>query len=251
MNTYDKNSGNARNNDSVNGHEEEIFLSGGFDSFSRDNTSFGSTDNPLGTASSDYENTYYGNANTGSNFWEQKHYLGFWEQLFNSFRPTKYDRYKGISITAAKHFVRNLSLLYMGPGFLVIMGIFFGNAEIRASLADKNLLSPLFVISLAVFWIIATLIYPFTFRISAFFMRIIGRLLAMIGRKNISSENMYLVSIYSLVPWMFLKILLLVLFPVIMIAYVSLGDSVLIFISLLEVIVPTIYMAVAIPYMES
>lgn len=251
MNTYDKNSGNARNNGPVNGHEEEIFLSGGFDSFSQDFPSLGGMDTPLGTVSSDYENTYYGNTNTGSNFWEQKHYLGFWEQLFNSFRPTKYDRYKGISIMAAKHFVRNLSLLYMGPGFLVSMGIFFGNATIRASLADKNILSPLFVISLVAFWIVATLIYPLTFRIGAFFMRIIGSFLAMIGRKNISSENMYLISIYSLVPWMFLKILLVVFFPVILIAYVSLGYSILIFISLLEVIVPTIYMTIAIPYMES
>lgn len=245
MNTYDKNSGNARSENAANGYEEEdLFLSGGFDSFSQDSTSFNGTGNTLGTASPEYGNTYYGNTNTNSNIWTRQQDLSFWEQLLNSFMPTKYHRYKGISVEGAKQFVRSFSWLYMVAGLILTSGFFLGNADMRAYLQYYNLLSLKTIIVYMIAFAIAASIYPFIFRLGALIMRLVGKLIALIEGKSITDQNMYLISVYSLVPWLIIKMFFIFLpIPILL--------SLETFISILDAVVPIIIMAIAIPHMEN
>lgn len=92
-------------------------------------------------------------------------------------------------------------------------GFFLGNADMRAYLQYYNLLSLKTII-----------VYMIAFAIT--------------------DQNMYLISVYSLVPWLIIKMFFIFLpIPILL--------SLETFISILDAVVPIIIMAIAIPHMEN
>ena len=265
MNTY---TGGTQNNKQGGGNMketnpgEDLFLSGGFDSF-------GGTPEPMNTGmrqmnagmgqlgSVDYgSGNAYGtvdNSTMGTNRWsEPKVILNLWGQPFNSFMPFRYDRYKGMSMNAAKDFVKFFVKLYLLAGYLMMAVLIITTPEAMEYFKSGNISILLTIISLGITYAIGAFLGPFFFRLQALIYRVIfGNLLMAIERKKITSTNMYLVSIYSCVPCMALGMLIGI------IALVFLSSSTVFFIvnlsvvyAILELVMPIIIMALAIPRME-
>ena len=247
---------------------EDLFLSGGFDSFGGVpepmNTGMGQMGVGLGQintgmgqlGSVDYGNAYGAgdDSTTGTNRWSQpKVILNLWGQLFNSFVPFRYDRYKGMSMGAAKDFVKFFIKLYLIAGFLstAIMMLMVPGAMEYFKSGDISIL--LIIIVFGVTYAICAFIGPYFFRLQALIYRVIfGNLLMAVEKKNVNSTNMYLTSIYSCVPCMALGL------PLGIVEFLFLNSpSMLPFVAglaviyaVLELIMPIIIMALAIPRME-
>lgn len=240
---------------------EDLFLSGGFDSFTdtpEPMMGMGQMNAGMGQLGSvDYGNgNAYGmvdNSTVGTNRWsEPKVILNLWGQLFNSFMPFRYDRYKGMSMNAAKDFVKFFVKLYLLVGYFatVVMMLVVPGAMEYVKSGDISIL--LIIISFGVSYAINVFIGPYLFRLMAFIYRVIfGNLLMAIERKKINSTNMYLVSIYSCIPCTALGI------PIGIITLVFLSPSTMLFFAnlaviyaILELVLPIIIMALAIPRME-
>lgn len=270
MNTYTGGApGNKQNGESAEkaNAEEDLFLSGGFDSFGGApepmNTGMGQMGVGMGQANAgmgrlgsvDYG--IYGtgdNSTTGTNRWSQpKVILNLWGQLFNSFVPFRYDRYKGMSMGAAKDFVKFFIKLYLIAGFLAtaIMMLMVPGAMEYFKSGDISIL--LIIIVFGVTYAICAFIGPYFFRLQALIYRVIfGNLLMAIEKKKVNSTNMYLISVYSCVPCMALSL------PLGIVEFLFLNSpSMLPFVAglaviyaVLELIMPIIIMALAIPRME-
>lgn len=270
MNTYTggapSNKQNGESAEKANA-EEDLFLSGGFDSFGGApepmNTGMGQMGVGMGQANAgmgqlgsvDYG--IYGtgdNSTTGTNRWSQpKVILNLWGQLFNSFVPFRYDRYKGMSMGAAKDFVKFFIKLYLIAGFLAtaIMMLMVPGAMEYFKSGDISIL--LIIIVFGVTYAICAFIGPYFFRLQALIYRVIfGNLLMAIEKKKVNSTNMYLISVYSCVPCMALGLPLGIVELVFlnspsMVPFVA---GVAVIYAVLELVMPIIIMAIAIPKME-
>lgn len=270
MNTYTggapSNKQNGESAEKANA-EEDLFLSGGFDSFGGApepmNTGMGQMGVGMGQANAgmgqlgsvDYG--IYGtgdNSTTGTNRWSQpKVILNLWGQLFNSFVPFRYDRYKGMSMGAAKDFVKFFIKLYLIAGFLAtaIMMLMVPGAMEYFKSGDISIL--LIIIVFGVTYAICAFIGPYFFRLQALIYRVIfGNLLMAIEKKKVNSTNMYLISVYSCVPCMALGLPLGIVELVFlnspsMVPFVA---GVAVIYAVLELVMPIIIMALAIPRME-
>lgn len=258
MNTYAGNPGNKQEGKDIGraNQQEDLFLSGGFDSF-------GGIPEPINTGAGQLGSVNYGNGNAygtldngaaSANRWsEPKIILNLWGQLFNSFMPFRYDRYKGMSINAAKDFVKFFVKLYLITGYLVTFIMLLTIPGVLEYFKSGNITILLTVISFGITYAISAFIGPYFFRLQAFIYRVIfGNLIMAIEKKDINSTNMYLVSIYSCVPCMALGL------PLGIFSFLLLNfSSALSFVAdlsvayaILELIMPIIIMLFAIPRME-
>lgn len=250
--------------------EEDMFVSGGYDSFGGApkpmNTGMGQMNTDIGQMNTDMwqlGSVGYGigNANgtvddntTSTNRWsEPRVILNLWGQLFNSFMPFRYDRYKGMSINAAKDFVKFFVKLNLIVNYLAIIILILTVPAAREYVKSGNITILLFIILFGVSYAIGAFINPYFFRLWAFIYRVIfGNLLMAIEKKNVNFINMYLISIYSCVPCITLGMLLVIMalfclyFPA-MLATVLLLSTIC---GILALIMPIVIMALAIPRME-
>lgn len=257
MNTYTggtQNNKQGGENHKETNQGEDLFLSGGFDSFGGTpepaNTGMGQMNAGMGQLGSvDYgSGNAYGtvdNDTMGTNRWsEPKIILNLWGQLFNSFVPFRYDRYKGMSVNAAKDFVKFFVKLYLLAGYLMLAVLVITTPEAMEYFKSGNINILLTIISLGISYAISAFLGPFFFRLQAFIYRVLfGKLICIIEGKKITSTNMYLVTIYACVPWMVISV-----FAVFVPLYILL--SYIWPIVILELLLPVIIMALAIPRME-
>ncbi len=242
---------------------EDLFVSGGFNSFEGVsepmNTGMGQMNAGMGQLGSvDYgSGDVYGtidNSTTSTNRWsEPRIILNLWGQLFNSFMPFRYDRYKGMSMNAAKDFVKFFVKLYLTVNYLAVIIMMLTVPGAMEYVKSGNITILLFVILFGVSYVISAFISPYFFRLWALIYRVIfGNLLMAIERKNVNSTNMYLVSIYSCVPCMALSMPLgiIALFCLNFPPAFVLVFSLLVVCGVLSLILPIIIMALAIPRME-
>lgn len=246
---------NVEETDSV----EDLFLPGGFDSFGGMPESANTNIRQLGSVdygntnigqfgSVNYGNTYGTVDNTLNRWSEPSVILNFGEQIANSFMPLRYDRYKGIAEGTAKEFVKDFTRLYVRAAFLILAVMML----MSAGNLGGGILIP--VIVLGVFYALSVFLEPFIYRLRAFVYRLLfGKLLMIITKSDITSNNMYLVSIYACVPCMVVNIL----FTAIMVlAYFSfpvllyLVSSISWLFSLIQLVLPVIIMGIAIPKMK-
>lgn len=245
---------------------EDLFISGGFDSFGGApepiNTDMGQMNagmGQLGSVGYGSGNAYrtVDNSTMSTNRWsEPRIILNLWGQLFNSFMPFRYDRYKGMSMNAAKDFVKFFVKLYIITGYLFAFFVMLLSPGTKEFLMSGNMGILVIVIILGVCYFIGTFLGPYFFRLQAFIYRVIfGNLLMAIEKKNINSTNMYLVSIYACVPCYVIGVLIsgivvlaayLNVLPLLMAPIASVASS----FSVIELILPIIIMALAIPRME-
>lgn len=242
---------------------EDLFVSGGFDSFGGVpepmNTGMGQMNAGMGQLGSvDYgSGNAYGtvdNSTMSTNRWsEPRIILNLWGQLFNSFIPFRYDRYKGMSMNAAKDFVKFFVKLNLAVSYLAVIIMMLTAPEAMEFVKSGNITILLYVILFGVSYAISAFINPYFFRLWAFIYRVIfGNLLMAIERKNVNSTNMYLVSIYSCVPCIALSMLLEIIaslcliIPSVLVLVIPLS----VVCGILALIMPIIIMAMAIPKME-
>lgn len=258
MNTYTgekpnntQGGGNVEKTDSV----EDLFLPGGFDSFSGTsepvNAGMGQMNGNMGQLGSvDYGNAY-GTVDYSANRWSNPVvFLNFKEQILNSFKPSRYDRYKGMTEGAAKEFVKSFTRLYLRIGYLmiaimmlVVLGGMGGNVGVV-----------MIIVIMGISYFISVLLEPYIFRLRAFIYRLIfGNLILALTKADITDTDMYLVSIYAGVPCMAVSILML---GIVLLAY-WIFPSLLYFMSavssifsIVQLIVPIVIMAIAIPKMK-
>lgn len=254
MNTYTGGTDHNVQDNGIKGADagENLFLSGGFDSF-------GGAPEPANTGmeqlgSIDYSGGY-GNVDQTlkTNPWaNQRVNLNLWGQLFNSFLPFKYDRYIGLSEGAAKDFVKFFIKMYLVIGYLLTFFVLFQLPGVAEFFKSGHITILLTVIILGAIFAVSAFLGPYLFRLQAFIYRLIfGNLLMAVERKEITSTNMYLVSIYACVPWMMIRLLFgAVVYIMIFFMPVFPQLPPIWVLSLLELIMPAIIMAVAIPRME-
>ena len=116
MYTYDPNA-NKKNVDSENMNslnEEDLFLAGGFDSFSPNQTANNSMYQPVKQMELD--------PSWNIERWKNKYELKFFEQLKLSFFPLKYDKYREMSIDGIKLFIRKYVAFELLFSFIIILG---------------------------------------------------------------------------------------------------------------------------------
>lgn len=262
MNTYvggtqNKDQGDNKSKGTDTG--EDLFLTGGFDAFGGTpepmSTGLGQMNAGMGQLGSVGYGDVYGNgghAGKADPWANQRINLNLWGQLFNSFLPFKYDRYKGLSIGAAKDFVKFFIKIYLIIGYLLALFAFFQFPDTKEYFKSGNITILLLVIILGVSYAANAFFCPYLFRLQAFIYRLIfGNLLMAIEGKKITSTNMYLVSVYACVPWMVIRLLFGIgLF--VMIFFMSVVPQIppLWLLPVLELIVPIVVMALAIPKME-
>lgn len=244
--------GNMEKTDSV----EDLFLPGGFDSFGGTpepmNVGMGQTNGSMGQLGSvDYGNTAYGTADNSTNRWANPVlFLNFKEQILNSFMPARYDRYKGMSEGAAKEFVKSFTRLYLRIGYLIMA--FMMLAALRGIGSNASML--IIIIIMGISYFISVFIEPYIFRLKAFVYRLIfGNLILALTKADITDTDMYLASIYAGVPCMTVSILMLGvvelaywLFPLLLYPIAAVSSI----FSIIQLIVPIVIMAIAIPRME-
>lgn len=234
---------------------EDLFLPGGFDSFGGTpepmNADMGQMNSNMGQLGSvDYGNDY-GSADNSTNPWAKPIVvLNLGEQISNSFMPARYDRYKGMSEGAAKEFVNYFTRLYLRIVFFMIafmMLVTFGRAGDSTSIL-------IVVVLLGISYFISAFLEPYIFRLRAFVYRLIfGNLFMAIMKTDISDTNMYLVSIYAWVPCIVISVLIAgivvlsyLVSPVLLYPIAAVSSA----FSIIQLIVPIIIMAIAIPRMK-
>lgn len=258
METYTgENKNNMQNEENLKATDsaEDLFLPGGFDSFGGTpepmNADMGQMNSNMGQLGSvDYGNEY-GSADNSTNPWAKPIVvLSLGEQISNSFMPARYDRYKGMSEGAAKEFVNYFTRLYVRIVFLMIalmMLLTFGRVGDSTSML-------IVVVMLGISYFISVFLEPYIFRFRAFVYRLIfGNLLVAITKTDISDTNMYLVSIYAGVPCIAVSILIAgivvlsyLISPVLLYPIAAVSST----FSIIQLVVPIIIMAIAIPRMK-
>lgn len=254
MNTYNPENPNGMQG-GENGKEtdsaEDLFLPGGFDSFGGTpepmNGGLGQMNSNMGQLGSvDYGNGY----GTAYNNTNRRRTLSFKEQISNSFKPSEYIRYNGMSEGEAKEFVKNFTKLYIKISYLIIA--FMMLVSFMGMGSNVGIL--IIVVALGISYALSLLLEQYMFRLRAFIYRVIfGSLLTAVTKANISSTNMYLVSIYACVPCMAIAVLMtgvvvlvylispMLLYPLAAVSSV---------ISIIQLIIPIVIMGIAIPRME-
>lgn len=196
MYTYDPNA-NKKNVDSENMNslnEEDLFLAGGFDSFSEPNDNLN-----VGTPyMSGVEQ--YGVSQEAVNKWKPARVLSFNEQFQISFNPMKYDLYKSLTIADVKAFIKQFSHILVIV--LMVELILYMNFSQAAKMTGVTGLNLFMIIFYLIWWGICWLIMPLSYRIYAWFYRLIAKLICMISGKNPGDDYLYCISVYPLVPAM-------------------------------------------------
>ncbi len=241
MYTYDPNA-NKKNVDSENMNslnEEDLFLAGGFDSFSPNQTANNSMHQPVGQMELD--------PSWNVERWKNKYELKFFEQLKLSFFPLKYDRYREMSVDGIKLFIRKDVAFELLVSFIIILIAFNVHPFFRALMPEYGINDPMVILTIAVVLgisaAITILIFPFFIRIGAWIFRWIIRLFCLLGKKNLSDTSLYALSIYSTIPFRLIKMFCIFLpIDVILNAQTS--------IAVLDVVVPLIIISLAIPRMD-
>lgn len=258
MNTYTgeepnntQGGGNVEKTDSV----EDLFLPGGFDSFGGTpepmNAGMGQMNGSMGQLGSvDYGNAY-GTVDYSTNRWANPViFLNFKEQILNSFMPASYDRYKGMTEGAAKEFVKSFTRLYLRIGYLMI--IFMILVALGGTGGNAGMMMAIVVMGIS--YLISVFLEPYVYRLRAFVYRLIfGNLILALTKADITDTDMYLVSIYAGVPCMVVSILLLGivvlaywLFPLLLYSIAAVSGI----FSIIQLVVPIVIMAIAIPRMK-
>ncbi len=286
---------------------------------------------PLGSV--DYSrqgNTYYNMPDTQN--WSRQERMPFFKQLFISFVPPLYAKYKGISKTATKSFVKSFMLLllliaYINVGISFFAGgkdgtgilsgildfkiengelsledeilykdeakgsVIYANDEIAsftyddldyyikegynevllisrtngiilrggmmvrsfkwsqvtAKVIDKKWMiakaMPVLIVGLFLFTFVAVFISALFYRFVAWLFSLVGKLIALVERKSITSLNMSKVAVYALVPGMVLR-------TVVRFIPASIALAISPYLVIAYLLLPIIIMAIAIPFME-
>lgn len=242
MYTYDPNA-NKKNVDSEHMNslnEEDLFLAGGFDSFSEPNENLN-----VGTPyMSGVEQ--YGLSQDAVNRWNPARVLSFSEQFATSFNPAGYGIYSQLKKADVKAFIKTFCRYYFI--FIVIGTLLIMMAESTMNgIPVAALFSVPALIGYAIVFAICYFILPLSFRIMAWIYRWIARLICLIMNKELSSDHLYSVSVYPLIPYQIICSIINVIgrfsenTPLGMIMF---GVSAFMY------IVPVIFMAIAIPRMK-
>ncbi len=232
---------------------EDLFLPGGFDSFGGTpepmNADMGQMNSNMGQLGNvDYGNDY-GSADYSTNRWANPIIvLKFEEQISNSFKPTQYSRYKGMSEEAAKGFVKSFARLYINIVFVIMALVML----LSGMGSGAGIL--IMAVFLGIAYFLSIFLEPYSFRLRAFIYRVIfGTLITAVTKANISSTNLYIVSIYACVPCMVISTLMTciialayALFPLLLYPLATVSSIV----SIVQLFIPVIIMAIAIPRME-
>lgn len=242
MYTYDPNA-NKKNVDSEHMNslnEEDLFLAGGFDSFSEPNENLN-----VGTPyMSGVEQ--YGLSQDAVNRWNPARVLSFGEQFATSFNPAGYGIYSQLKKADVKAFIKTFCRYYFI--FIVIGTLLIMLAESTMNgIPVATLFSVPTLIGYAIVFGICYFILPLSFRIMAWIYRWIARLICLIANKELSSDHLYSVSVYPLIPYQIICSIINVIgrFS----ENTPLG-MVMSGVSLFMYIVPVIFMAIAIPRMK-
>lgn len=303
----------------------------GTDPFKTDHISGMGNGIPLGSVDYSRQGTGYYNTPDTKN-WSRQERMPFFKQLFISFVPPLYVKYKWISKSATKGFVKSFMLLlliivyirvgisiftggnegkgilsgvpdfriengelslegeilhiddekgtviyatdeiasftyddldpYMKEGYSEVLLISRTNcvllrggmmvrsfkwSQVTAKVIDKKWMMakamPVLVVGLFLFTLAAVFISALFYRFVAWLFSLVGKLIARIEKRSVTSLNMFKITVYALVPGMILKTIFgfvpasiaLVISPYLIIAYL---------------LIPIIIMAAAIPFME-
>lgn len=207
MNTYQGDEENKKDMGTVSSiqTDEDIMLAGGFESFSTPQSN--SDQFSLGNADYSYMNQKY-----NTNSYAYKPVLTRMQQITHAFNPFGYDCYNNMTIDQGKGFANWFSRIYVGVAYLGILFLTIANPYILL-LTSSNPYMPVeyfqnaqVIVFETIICLILAAIAPIWYRINAWLLRLIGRLACLISRKNISDKNIYLVSIYALVPYMILRL---------------------------------------------
>ena len=242
MYTYDPNA-NKQNVDSEHMNslnEEDLFLAGGFDSFSEANDNL-SVGKPYMSGVEQY-----GVSQEAVNRWTPARVLSFSEQMRTSFNPVSYGKYSSLKISDVKAFILTFCRYYFV--FVVIGTLLIMMAESTMNgIPVAALFSVPTLIGYAIVFGICYFILPLSFRIMAWIYRWIARLICLIANKELSSDHLYSVSVYPLIPYQIICSIVNVIgrFS----ENTPLG-MVMSGVSLFMYIVPVIFMAIAIPRMK-
>ncbi|MCH5280282.1 MAG: hypothetical protein J1E61_02345 [Lachnospiraceae bacterium] len=178
----------------------------------------------------------------------------FKQQLWYSFLPNKYGNYTILSIPQARRFVKDLSPYMIFLYLLTFIAFLFINPDMNLWL--KNAVAPIIEPFIAIEWIlkiftalsfglaVLILLWPIHHRFWSMIVRQIGKLYLKIVRKKVSPKNLYIISIYTFVPF---RILLCIpfLIPNTVAAFIAAG-----IIKSLDVIVTITYMCIATSYVD-
>ncbi len=250
MYTYDPNA-NKKNVDSENTNslnEEDLFLAGGFDSFSEPNDNLN-----VGTPyMSGVEQ--FGLTQEAVDRWKVTRVPSFGEQFKASFNPANYHVYRNLSIPDVKGFIKTFCKYYFlcMTGILLIMilaitGLVSSLVEGATGTSVGSLLTGTTLFIFVVIFGIGYLLFPLFFRFTAWIYRWIARLMCLIINKDLSKEHLYSVSVYPLVPLQVISGILGVIAEFVSSTpFGMVMATTLLLINLL----PIVYMSIAIPRMK-
>lgn len=233
--------------------ESDLFLSGGFDTFTPEN------EIPLGSGTPFIDDRKYNPYGR-----QQRTYrpaMGFWKKFFVAFVPVMYDRYSGMPQLESKQFVKSLAILYVVTSMLpALLFMMFGGKLLADVLQQPQLASfNLSFMTLVIFLVagfIAVLLYQLFYRINAWFVRLFGGLVSYIEKVDVRDSDMYAISIFSLVPAPILGGIVSAFFTKATLEAVASGNissmfGVSMVVSVITyLVIPLIYMAIAMPRMD-
>ena len=187
--------------------DEDFMLPGGFDSFSAPpQNNIGTV--PLGDVEYAYMNKKYMDQKYMTLSSSENSSLSLKEQFFHAFHPFQYNCYNSMSMGDAKVFAKWFSRIYVEIcyfGFLFMLAL---NTDlIRNNLSNpyaitiRQLRSPVMILLISLIFLGILAIATIYYRITAWFLRWIGKVVSLISGKHILDTHMYLVSIYALVPY--------------------------------------------------
>ena len=178
----------------------------------------------------------------------------FKQQLLYSFLPNKYGNYTILSIPQARRFVKDLSPFIIFLYLITLVAFLFINPDMNLWL--KSAVAPVIEPLIAIEWVlkiftalsfalaILILLWPIYHRFWSMIIRQIGKLYLKIVGKKVSPKNLYIISLYTFVPF---RILFCIPFfiPNTLAAVIVAG-----IIKSLDVIVTITYMCIATSYVD-
>ena len=188
--------------------DEDIMLAGGFDTFSPPPQNNMGTTMPLADVEHSYMNNKYMDQKYVTLSSSENPVLSLKEQFFHAFHPFQYSCYNSMSMGDAKAFARWFSRLYIEItyfGFLFMLAVnpnlIRNNLSNPYAITIRQLRSPVMILLISLVFLGMVAIAPIYYRITAWFLRLIGKVVSLISGKHILDTHMYLVSIYALVPY--------------------------------------------------
>lgn len=178
----------------------------------------------------------------------------FKQQFLYSFLPKKYGNYTILSIPQARRFVRDLGSYIIFLYLFTFVAFLFINPDMNLWL--KSVVTPIIEPLIAIEWVlkiftalsfalaILILLWPIYHRFWSMIIRQVGKLYLKIASKKVSPKNLYIISLYTFVPF---RILVCIPFfiPNTVAAVIVAG-----IIKSLDVIVTISYMCIATSYVD-